>query len=404
MGEGQSNLARRGLPVPARLARAGLLAVFVAVCIPGFAVAFPRLPSIGALSSGLFLAGLGLLAASVFTAITERLDRQKQPWIPVVVVAVSAVIPFVNASVSFPSDNRNWLVTHLALMSILLSAHFFSFEFIGALLRAGMIASLVTVLGGTSALSVDERSLFLLDGRLRGVFGHANMTGLVAVAAFLLALGSSRRWKRVDLVLSICVVAAATSLTSLAAAVLGLTAWFVRERMARLLVLAAGLLSLFIPAILVLNMGSKLDPALFTGRAGAWQWSLSLDFPPFTGLGTGLFDTLGAGKFVPWFHAHNQVIMDYVTGGWPLLCTTVVLLASVGFWAVGAKEHRQLAMWCVLVLQCATEVPLTFSYPSGSMLSSALILVLVIRGRDVSEKPFAPSLASNSTSSWGKLV
>lgn len=369
--------------VPSRLARGGLLVVFAAVCIPGFGVAFPQMPSTATLSSALFLAGLALLAASVFTSVTEGSNRGKQPWVPVTVLAISAVIPFFNVSVSFPSDNRNWLLTHLALIGILLSVQFFSFEFIASLLRAGMMASLVTLIGGASALSVDERSLFLLDGRLRGVFGHANMTGLVAVAAFLLALGSVRRWKKIDLALSVCIIAAATSLTSLAAAGIGLAAWLVRDPALRVLVFVAGMISLFVPAVLVECMGASLDPTLFTGRSAAWQWALSLDVPPMTGLGPGLFETLGAGKFVPWFHTHNQVIMDYVTGGWPLLCTTILLLASVGRWAVASNDHRQLVMWSVLVLQCATEVPLVFNFPSGSMLSSAIILVLIIRDRNV---------------------
>lgn len=370
--------------IPARLARVGLVAVFAAVCIPGFAFAFGQAPSSGTLSAGLFLLGLVLLAASVFTAIVEGLVGERQPWLPVFALSASALIPFFNSDAAFPSDNRNWLITHLTLIGVLLSVSFFSRDFIAALLRGGMIASLATLLAGAGALSVDERSLFVLDGRLRGVFGHANMTGLLAVAALFLALSSTGRWKRLDLLLSVCVIAAATSLTSLAAAGLGLATWLARERALRIVVLTIGLCSLFIPALIVKVLGSNLDPTLFTGRTAAWQWALSLEVPPLSGIGLGLFETLGAGQFVPWFHTHNQVIMDYITGGWPLVSTTVLLLAAAGLRAVQASEQGPLVMWSVLILQCATEVPLLFNFPSGSMLSSAIILILIVQGATAS--------------------
>lgn len=364
--------------IPARLAQAGLVAVFVAGCLPGFLVSFPQLAALGTLSFGLFVFGVAILFASVLTAVTEGMSRRKQPWIPVLMLAVSALIPFFTPDVDFPGDNRNWLITHLVFIAILMSAQFFTLELIATLLRAGLIASVATLLGGAQALAVDERSLFVLDGRLRGVFGHANMTGLVAVATLLLALGATK-WRKFDLALSICVALAAMSLTSLVAACVGLAAWLVRARAARFTVLVIGVFSLFVPMILVLLMGAKLDSQLFTGRSGTWQWALSLDFDRFTGLGTGLFETLGAGKFVPWFHAHNQVIMDYVTGGWPLAAATILLLASIGAWAASAQDPRQLVMWCVLVLQCLTEVPLILNYPSGGMLSTAIIVVVILQ-------------------------
>ncbi|WP_419202770.1 hypothetical protein [Paenarthrobacter nitroguajacolicus] len=355
----------------------------------------------GSLSFGLFVCGVALLFASVLTAVTEGMSRHKQPWIPVLMLAVSALIPFISPDVDFPGDNRNWLITHLVFIAILMSAQFFTLELIATLLRAGLIASVATLLGGAQALAVDERSLFVLDGRLRGVFGHANMTGLVAVATLLLALGATK-WRKFDLVLSVCVVLAAMSLTSLAAACIGLAAWLVRARAARLAVLVLGLISLFVPMILVLTMGSRLDPQLFTGRSGTWQWALSLDFDRFTGLGTGLFETLGAGKFVPWFHAHNQVIMDYVTGGWPLATATVLLLASIGAWAVSAHDPRQLVLWCVLVLQCLTEVPLILNYPSGGMLSTAIIVVVILQVPSI--KPSALNGIESTKTLSGSLL
>lgn len=372
--------AERDHPLPAVLARGGFIAVCSAICIPGFLVALPELALPASLSFGLFVFGLASLGASVFLSFVEGLDRGNQPWIPVLVLTISAIIPFLNAGASFPTDNRNWLITHLALIAIILSTQYFSYRFIAAVLRAGMVASLATLVGGAAALSVDERSLFLLDGRLRGVFGHANMTGLVAVAALLLALGSSR-WKRLDLVLSVSVIAAATSLTSLFAAGVGLAVWFVRKPPTRLFVWVVGILSLFVPAAAVQILGSHLDPTLFTGRTAAWQWAMALDVPPFRGLGIGLFEALGSGKLVPWFHTHNQVIMDYVSGGWPLALATVLLLISVGYWAATSSDRRQLVMWSVLVLQCATEVPFVLNYPSGSMLSTAIILLLIVRAR-----------------------
>lgn len=365
-------------PIPAILAEAGFVATFVAVCIPGFSVAVPQLPVPGALGFVLFVVGLLLLLSSVFLATTEGIDRSQEPWVPVSVLSVSAVLPFLHEDVVYATDNRNWLITHVALIAILLSSKFISFEFIGLVLRIGMIASLVTLVGGATALSADERSLFLLDGRLRGIFGHANMTGLVAVATLLLALGNGRRWRKTDVLLSAIVIAAATSLTSLVAAGIGLAAWLVTGRAGKYAVWAVGMVSLFIPTAVVLAMGTQLDPGLFTGRTAAWQWALSLDVPSLTGLGIGLFAELGSGKLVPWFHTHNQVIMDFVSGGWPLVCTTVLLLAAVGLRAVRASDRRQLVMWSILILQCATEVPLVLNYPSGAMFSTSIILLLAI--------------------------
>lgn len=367
--------ARLDHPIPAALAKAGFVFIFAAVCIPGFSVAVPQLPVPPGLGYALFVCGLVFLVISVFLAITEGASRDADPVVPVVLLSVSAVLPFLTPEVVYAIDNRNWLATHVALIAILMSAQFLSFAFIATILRVGMVASLATLVGGATALSADERSLFLLDGRLRGVFGHANMTGLVAVATLLLALGG-RKWRKTDLLLSVIVVAAATSLTSLFAAALGLATWFITQRAAKLAVWATGMMSLFVPVAVVLTLGPELDPTLFTGRTAAWQWALTLDVPEWSGLGIGLFAELGSGKLVPWFHTHNQVIMDFVSGGWPLLCTTVLLLASVGLRAVRASDRRQLVMWSILVLQCATEVPLVLNYPSGAMFSTSIILLL----------------------------
>lgn len=364
-------------PIPAALARVGFVAVFTGICVPGFLLAFPQMPASNAIGSGLFAVGLFLLLSSVFLSLSEGSTFRGTTLVPVGLLAISGVLPFLSPQVAYPADNRDWLITHLCLVSVLLSVRFLSLEFISTILRIGMVASICTLIGGANALSVDERSLFVLDGRLRGVFGHPNMTGLIAVAAFLLALGS-RRWRKTDLVLSLSVIAAAASLTSLVAAVVGIAAWLLRNQAARMLVWFAGLVSLFVPALLTLMLGSRLDPTLFTGRTAAWQWALRLDSPPLTGLGIGLFEKLGAGKWVQWYHTHNQVIMDYISGGVPLFLTTVILLAVVGYRAAVASDKRQFVTWCVLVLQCATEVPLALSYPSGAMFSTAILLILAL--------------------------
>lgn len=369
-----ANLAH---PVPAASAKIGFVAIFAAVCIPGFFVSVPQLPLPEGFGYALFVFGLFFLALAVFLAATEGSVRHRATQLPVVALSISAVLPFLSPNVVFATDNLSWLLTHIALIAILMCAQFISFDFIASILRAGMIASLVTLVGGASALAADERSLFLLDGRLRGVFGHANVTGLIAVATLLLALGGGK-WKKTDLLLSAVVIAAATSLTSLFAAMVGLATWFLTQRFLKLAVWAIGMISIFIPAAAVFLLGARLDSTLFTGRTAAWQWALSLEVPELTGLGIGLFAELGSGKLVPWFHTHNQVIMDFVSGGWPLVSATVLLLASVGLRAVLASDRRQLVMWSILVLQCATEVPLVLNYPSGAMFSTAVILLVAI--------------------------
>lgn len=364
-------------PIPKVLARVGFVFVFAGICIPGFLLSFPQLPASSALGSGMFGVGLFLLVCSIFLSASEKLSFPRGAFVPVSLLAFSAVLPFLSPQVPYPTDNRDWVITHLCLMALLLSVRFISLDFISTILRIGMAASIWTLAGGANALSIDERSLFFLDGRLRGVFGHPNMTGLIAVAAFLLALGNLR-WRRTDLILSLTVIAAAASLTSLVAAVIGLAAWLIRHQAARITVWIVGVISLFVPAVLTVILGSRLDPTLFTGRTAAWQWALSLDSPPLTGMGIGLFEKLGAGKWVQWYHTHNQVIMDYISGGIPLVLATVILLAVVGYRAAIAVDGRQFVTWCVLILQCATEVPLVLSYPSGAMFSTAVLLILAM--------------------------
>ena len=366
-------------PVPAMFARIGLVAIFVSVCLPGFLVSFPQVPSLGPLSEIIFLVGLVFLASSIITAAAEGVSVDKRLWVPVGALLISALLPVINQNADFPGDNNGWFAAHVALICVLLSARFFSFRFIAGLLRLGMLASILTLVGGAAALSADERSLFPLVGRLRGVFHHPNMTGLVAVAFLLLSLRRSR-WQKIDILLSLLVIASAVSLTSWVAVGLGLCAWYVRGVAARFCTVAIGLLTLFVPAFLVLVMGPSLSPDLFTGRSGAWQWVLSLRIDPLTGEGIGFFRTLGAGKLVEWDHGHNQLIMDYVSGGWPLVLTTVLILGSFGISAATRQDRLPLVMWCILIVQCVTEIPMFFTYPSGLMLSTTIIIVLISGG------------------------
>ncbi|MFB9818551.1 hypothetical protein [Arthrobacter ramosus] len=338
--------------------------------------------------------------AAFVTAWSEGLVPHRRPWFVVLALATESLLPFVSPDVSYPGQNAQWVLAHVALIAMIFCAQFFSPQFIGGILRAGLMGSLLTLLGGANALSVDERSLFLLDGRLRGVYGHPNITGMVAVIALLLAIGNSR-WKKVDVVLSVAVIASAVSLTSLVAAALGLAAWSLRSLLARRIAWVVGLASLFVPALAVVMLGPRLDPALLTGRAAAWEWVLGLQIPVVSGLGIGLFDSLGAGKFVQWFHAHNQFIMDFSTGGLPLAGLTLGILAVLGFWAASTRDRRPFVMWFVLILQCFTEVPLWLGYPNGTLLSTSIIILLIL-GLEVNLSKSQTGLRTQSLSTTGR--
>lgn len=270
-----------------------------------------------------------------------------------------------------------WALAHGLLVALVLAGPLLREVDVYRLLVTGAVTSLATLPLGQAALSTDARSVAGLAGRLTGIYGHPNVTGLAAALLVVLAWRNAER--HLGLVVALVLLALCASITAVAAGVAGIAALYGwRSPRVRPFVSATAFTALLGPIVLVHLVPATLNPTWFTGRVGIWRWSAEVQVDPWFGAGTDLFTRLRGSVFpITWVHAHDQMIMDLLTGG--ILLATATALLIVALWAL-VPSARAAALWATMVVTACSEVPFDLSYPGARIvLLGAVVAVLLAR-------------------------
>lgn len=313
----------------------------------------------------LLLVGLDVLAGR----------RKLSGWLIASVALHAAVI--VAFDRPFDGSPGVVLLAHALVVGFVVAAPQLGERDVFVVLTAMVVLSLLTpFVLGPAAFSVDERSLLSI-GRLTGVFGHPNLTGMAG--ALVVVLAWRRPGRRLALVAAVGCLALTASLTGLVAAAAGVASLRLgSSTAARRALTAVVVVTLAAPALVAFLAPEWLTAGLFTGRGAVWLWVAQMDLDRFRGAGTELFDALRGSWFpIGWYHAHNQVLNDIAVGGVSLLATTALVLGRLRHLVA---DRRAFALWIVLGVSCLTETPLHLDYPgSRVLLLGAVVVVLLDR-------------------------
>lgn len=379
----QAGLRRRG--AGRRLALLGLWSLTASVSVGALSSAFDRYDLVAVLVQALaVLAALGFWAGVVLPP--QRADRGNGWPRPLAAagLTISLLWPVVT-SAPYPGNTLYWVSAHLiALGAVLAHGHLRQSD-VRATLRVLMLVSLLS-LAGPRAFSYDVRVVLPLPGRLTGALGHPNVTG--PAAGLLLLLTPPRlRWRVVlDLALATLVLLLTLSYTALVALTVAAALLRVRSQQVRRPIVPLGVILMAAPWLLVRFAPGIIGPELFTGRGAIWEWALKVHKESWQGLGIGLFGQLrGSVLPIKWFHAHNQFVMDWITGGWVLALATSAVVLGLGLGARAATDRRALSCWLVLVLTSFTEVPFFLDFPGARVYLVVVLAALCLPGSGVPE-------------------
>ncbi|MEB0265470.1 hypothetical protein [Cryobacterium sp. 10I5] len=329
---------------------------------------------------------IALLFVASFLHFVEGQKLTRTIWLVLGCIALSGVIPLIRSYGVEDASKSSWLAAHACLFGFCLLWRAFTIDSFYRCLGITMILSLASIALGQSAFSIDARNVFV-EGRLTGVFGHPNLSGMAAALTIVLA---AHRRKVVSVVgiSAIVVVVGSLSLTSLVSLALGLiVVWTRPVRAVKLVILALVTASYFAPLVLASLSSSEADLHLFTGRVAVWEWVLSQHFDPTIGGGLSAFTSLSRLGQIPWVHAHNQLLMDVATGGGTLAALTVIWIIVLGRSAVNAESVLPLAVWAMLIIHSITEVPFFVDYPGGRLLLLTLSIGAIISSQARSAVP-----------------
>lgn len=310
------------------------------------------------------------LAALILRVCTSKSMGKAETLLGLVLLA-QAIFPYL-VDVPFPASGQNWLMGHcLVIGMVSLHPHLRASQYVRALTLV-CIASLATFLAfGDSALSVDDRSLPGWDGRLRGVLGHPNVTGLGA--AVLLCL--SPRLKSWVTVIAVCTLLATGSLSGMTAAAIGLTCRWVSRKWQLPLIAVAASVSV-IPFLMVRGLWALPASDFVSHRGHIWQWLNGIPAPGRWGYGIEFFSMLKSQTGdVGWVHAHNEWVMRHTTGGLILVCLGVSLVA-IAVWCA-LRHPRGPAPLSAMLMAAAAEVPFTIAYPGPRSWLVGLVLCVL---------------------------
>lgn len=351
-----------------RLAIVGLYAAIGALLLDFVA-------SIGLASAGrgvmiLVIVAVAANFASAAISDSTRRDARFRQALPVVVLlGVHCATRFIGAPRTFDGDAATWLAAHVLLISTVLVARNLTVNDLYNALLVTSAISLSTLALGDAGLSHDARTLPGLSGRLKGIYGHPNVTAIAGVLLLVTAFRGPKK-RTAGVIVGVSTMAATASLTGVLAALVALSAlWLGRSKAGRSGLTFALLLGLATPALIARNA----DPALFTGRVHIWNWALELSFDRWNGIGSAVFSDLRGSLFpISWFHAHNQILMDYVTGGRVLVIVTLALILAL---RMVSRESYAFALWSVLAIVSITEIPMTMDYPGARVIILSMTLI-----------------------------
>jgi hypothetical protein len=338
---------------------------------------------------------LGIKYVAVFLMIMaaiQKLSNKNNPSLPFVkgLVFVSFLIgllSFFQKSEPNLADNlqamTNWFYVGL---SIFLSDRF-SLRFIRSFIKITTAYSLVSIFFGARAFTTDFRLSFLgLDTRLVGFFGHPNTTALASALFLILSLQLKleKKWIAFNLILLIITFSNTIffSLLILILISLGIRHFSTRLVFQTMLVIVS--IQSAAPFLITQRIEDQNDLSSLSNRSGVWYWTLSQlernDFNaiPYT------FNRNFESSNIFFVHAHNQVLMDLVKGGFSrafLVLLFTCLLILVAFFAAKRFNQPYLPVpILIFVLNQATEVPLYLPKIDSKSLILIIALVITLNG------------------------
>jgi hypothetical protein len=243
--------------------------------------------------------------------------------------------------------------------------------------------SLLSILFGEKAWSEDGRLEFLkLPGRLSGLFGQPNVTALCAAFTIFCILKNTTKYSALHFIIGIITLILTASLTVLFgilfAILIVLVYNFVGQKLAFILSLSILVFSIVYPFTIRGYEVNFLTTNKFTGRVAIWEWTKKLIFTPGFEPNIDLFNTHFASlsSHIPWFHAHNQFLMNWATGGQMMALAGVSLPLSLILIAFSRSKGSSTSAMVLIILL----VNLTFEVPLflDKLDSRALLLILVI--------------------------
>ncbi|WP_160318869.1 O-antigen ligase family protein [Arthrobacter sp. ERGS1:01] len=373
-----------------------LFLLSVGVTIPLAETAFPFLETLHSASVFSLYGSIVLAVGFIFHKIAGGDKPGKIHVVLSSIVLVTGIIPFLSGPALYEGNTIVWFQSHVIFAVLILFSPYITFEDIYRIFIFVSLFSILTVLAGAGAFSIDDRTGLFTQGRLRGVLGHPNITGMAGAVLILISV-SSQKVRIFGAIIGSIVVLGSFSFTSIVALLIALVVSRTRYQKMFQWYLLAGLVVLLTPALLVERRSGFLNPDQFTGRTGIWEWAMAQLSVPLEQRGLGFFRLLQEQGAIPWSHAHNQVIMDLVSGGFLLAATGVLFITSMAFDLNRKHNKFGIMLWLVLVVQALTEIPLFLDYPSGRLLYLVLITALIVGNHNSSIKTSSTKPAARGT-------
>lgn len=273
------------------------------------------------------------------------------------------------------------VLAHVILAAIPFVAGRLTLKTVSDVLVLSMSISLIlAVVMPEAVFSLDARAVISALGRFKGVWGHPNIMGTVAVLGVILHKSSRR--PRYALSISCGVALITLSYGAILSGVAALIYWrFARNQTWPVVVAVAGAAS--IPLMLALS--AAVPGHYFTGRVTIWRTALEVGGADRFGSGLTFYqDRLAADVHIGAYHAHNQILQGYATGGILLACAAVVTLLVM---AISAREAIGRTVVVVITVTAAVEVPLLLDFPGSRMVLLLLVMTVIARTTSIHYGP-----------------
>lgn len=263
----------------------------------------------------------------------------------------------------------------------------FSLKFISGFLKFTTAYSACSLTFGPNAFTKDFRlSLFGLDTRLVGFFGHPNMTALFSSVFLLLCLHLklSKKW----FVLNALILVLTFSNTAVFSLILlSLAVFITKNASVKLIALSTSSLLLitnYVPFLISSRIQVADDLSFMSNRGAIWSWTVKRltlnDYKAMPELFSNNFES----QNIFFIHAHNQFLMDLVQGGFLKALTVqmfVVFFVYMSFYSAKFFGNPYLLVYSlILVLNQLTEIPLYLNKIDSRSLFLSLVIVVILNG------------------------
>ena len=255
----------------------------------------------------------------------------------------------------------------------------------GRILKFTLSYSLISALLGNVAFSPDSRLInFGFTGRLLGFFGHPNVTAFAAILLLLLCF--KLRLHFVWIILSAAILFLTASFTGLLAIGIGCVVAILARILPGKITIIIGLcIVAAIPVTPFLtnnNVHTLSDLRVFSYRVEIWRWCFQqLHLSGFHSI-PNIFASNLQSQSIFWTHAHNQALMDLLTGGIYKSFLTLLLLFSFLYACIkknsGVGSSFSLIMWSTLAVSSISEVPLYMDKIDARALLLSIFLVCIL--------------------------